>query len=309
MTMLEQVLKGLTATPKTLCPKYLYDSRGSELFEKICALEEYYPTRTEVSILEAHVADIALRLGERPILYEFGSGSSRKTRILLRNIDRIVGYVPIDICQQALQAATERLQHEFPALPILPLRADFTQRIELNDEISRTHQDSERVAFFPGSTIGNFTPEDAARFLAHASATLGPTGKLLIGVDLKKDPVVLERAYNDALGVTRDFNLNILHHLNRELGANFDVSLFRHRAFYNGELGRIEMHLVCDQDCYVTLQGQVISLRAGESIHTENSYKYETPCFVALAERSGFRFLRRWSDPQDYFSVFLFEVP
>lgn len=307
--MLAEIIEGLNKTPKTLSPKYFYDKRGAELFEQICELKEYYPTRTEVSILKTNIEDMTEALGKRPILYEFGSGSSTKTQILLSHIKDIVGYVPIDICPEYLNAAAEQLKHRFPTLAVSPTCADFCERVELNDSVTRTHNDANRVAFFPGSTIGNFTPAEASRFLTNAAATLGPQGKLLIGVDMVKDVRVLERAYNDALGVTRDFNLNVLHRINRELGANFDVGRFRHLAFYNKSLNRIEMHLICVQSCEITIQGHVISFRAGESIHTENSYKYDPQGFISLAESSGFNYHRRWTDENGYFSVFLFEVP
>ena len=306
--MLKEVLEGLTATPKTLSPKYFYDKRGAELFDQICTLQGYYPTRTEVSILETHIVDIITALGRHPILYEFGSGSSTKTQILLKNMDDIAGYVPIDICPDYLYAAAEELRRKFPSLEISPTCADFCEKVELTDSVTRAHKDCGRVVFFPGSTIGNFTPEEASHFLFNAASTLGAEGKLLIGVDMIKDVAVLEQAYDDAGGVTSDFNLNILYRINRELGADFDMSCFRHFAFYNQKLNRIEMHLTCIQSCQVTIQDHVISFSSGESIHTENSYKYEPQGFIALAEQSGFRFLQRWSDPGEYFSVFLFEV-
>jgi L-histidine N-alpha-methyltransferase len=306
--MLEEVLEGLMATPKTLSPKYFYDKRGAELFEKICKLKEYYPTRTEISILENHIHDIKAALGSRPILYEFGSGSSTKVQILLKHMDDISGYVPIDICREYLDIAADELRVKFPKLKISPTCADFCQKVELNDSVTLSHQDCGRVVFFPGSTIGNFNPEEASKFLLNAASTLGAKGKLLIGVDSVKDIAILESAYNDDSGVTRDFNLNVLDRFNRELGADFDLSCFEHLAFYNQTLHRIEMHLKCIRSCQVKIQGRQISFKSGESIQTESSYKYHPHDFIALAEKSGFQFLRRWNDLDEYFNVFLFEV-
>ncbi|MEO7164020.1 MAG: L-histidine N(alpha)-methyltransferase [Bdellovibrionia bacterium] len=306
--MLEEVLEGLHSIPKKLSPKHFYDKRGAELFDQLCTLEEYYPTRTEISILETYMGDISASLGRRPILYEFGSGSSTKIQILLNNIKDIVGYVPIDICPEYLKTSVEELRRKFPNLAISPICADFSEKVELVDSITRAHRDCGRVVFFPGSTIGNFTSEEAVNFLHNAASTLGARGKLLIGVDMIKDVAVLERAYNDSGGVTAEFNLNILHRINRELGADFNPSSFHHRAFFNRHLSRIEMHLVCSETCQISIREHVISFKAGESIHTESSYKYEFQSFVALAERSGFRFLRRWTDTLEYFNVLLFEV-
>ena len=304
--LLKEILHGLYSQPKTLSSKFFYDKRGSELFEQICTLEEYYPTRTEILILKTYVSEISSALGRNPILYEFGSGSSLKIQILLSGLPKITGYVPIDICPDSLTSGVERLKKRFPDLAIAPICADFSKKIRLTDEITRNHPEAIRVAFFPGSTIGNFTPKDAMDFLSNAAFTLGSSGKLLIGVDRVKESSVLERAYNDARGVTRDFNLNVLNRLNHEFGADFDISCFLHQAFYNRELKRIEMHLKCVKSCRVNIQGYLIDFRVGETIHTENSYKYSPESFIALAEKSNFRFLKSWSDSQDYFTVFLF---
>jgi len=314
--MLEEILDGLKATPKSLPAKYFYDQTGAELFEQICELKEYYPTRTEVAILRNSIPNI-LEYLERPlILYEMGSGSSTKTQIILSQVPNILGYVPIDICPEYLSSASQRLKLTFPKLKIAPICSDFTQDLEFQDEVTRTHQNALRLAFFPGSTIGNLTPVQARRVLNSLARALGPDGKLLIGVDLLKDVSVLENAYNDSLGITEKFNLNILDRMNRELGANFDVKQFRHLAFFNPKESRIEMHLVCLRNSLIEFKdhsglqsgGHRILIEAGEKIHTENSYKYDPNRFIALASESGFDLVHYWQDERKYFGVFLLSV-
>ncbi len=303
-----EVLEGLSSCPKRLPAKLFYDEHGAALFEAICGLEEYYPTRTEISILRQEIGEIARELGPAVTLFELGSGSSTKTRILLDQLDRPARYVPIDICPEFLAAAERELRRRYPELGIAPVRADFCDPDQRAGAFAHAPGPGRRAAFFPGSTIGNFMPPEAERFLQGVGQALGRDGLLLIGVDLLKDPEALERAYNDSQGITRDFNLNVLRRLNRELAADFKLSAFRHHAFFNRELSRIEMHLVCLRDCRVAIAGRTIPFLAGESIHTESSYKYSPERFERLARLAGFRMRRLWSDPRRYFGVFLLEV-
>ena len=294
------VLAGLSRPRKTLLCKYLYDERGSALFERICELDEYYPTRTELAILEAHAGEMAERLGAQCLLVEYGSGSSRKTRLLLDRLRDPVAYVPIDISSDALGASARALAAAYPALEELPVCADYTEALELPRPARSA---ARRGVFFPGSTIGNFTPPEAQRFLGRMARVAGPRGGLLIGVDLRKDRGRLEPAYDDALGVTAAFNKNLLERINRELGADFDVDRFRHRAYWNAPAGRVEMHLVSEIEQSVGLVGSRFHFEAGEAIHTENSYKYELDQFAALASRVGLSVRRVWTDPDALFSV------
>ncbi|GIV62592.1 MAG: dimethylhistidine N-methyltransferase [Rhodothermaceae bacterium] len=295
-----EVLDGLRQPQKTLPSKYFYDERGSLLFDEITRLPEYYLTRTELAIMTRYVAEMAACLGPRCLLVEYGSGSSLKTRILLDHLPDVAAYVPVDISRAHLEAAAARLAEEYPDLRILPVCADYTASFELPDPGVPFH----RVAvYFPGSTIGNFTPEEARAFLERIAGVAGPGGGLLIGVDLRKDPVVIEPAYNDARGVTAAFNRNILVHLNRLLGTGFDPEAFAHRAFFNEDESRIEMHLVSLKDQCVRLDGETIPIRRGETILTEYSYKYTPEAFATLAESAGFRVERVWTDEARYFSV------
>jgi L-histidine Nalpha-methyltransferase len=297
------VLDGLGRTPKALPPKLLYDARGSQLFDRICELEEYYPTRTEIGILEERAAEIGRLAGPGAVLVEFGSGSSLKVRLVLDRLPEPAAYIPIDISAEHLDGAAAALKADYPDLAIMPLAADFTGPLQL----PAVKSDGRRLGFFPGSTIGNFEPPEAEAFLARARRLLGPGAGLLIGVDLKKDERLLNAAYDDAAGVTAAFNLNLLRRINREAGADFDLDGFAHRAFYNGERGRVEMHLVSRRDQTVTVTGRRFAFAAGETIHTESSYKYAPTEFARLAERAGWVAARRWTDGGALFSVWYLE--
>jgi dimethylhistidine N-methyltransferase len=292
-------IRGLSARPKRLPPKYFYDEAGSALFEAITELPEYYPTRCELEILRDHARDIAALLPERTALLEFGSGSSRKARILLDAAPAVTAYVPVDISATQLAAEAAQLRLDYPRLTVQPVAADFTQAFRIPPALTGLA----RAGFFPGSTIGNFEPYEAAAFLQHAAAMLGRDAVLIVGIDLVKDAKILHAAYNDAAGVTAKFNLNLLVRMNRELGANFDLTAFCHQAFYNSERSRIEMHLASRRRQQVTLAGRQIEFRAGETIHTENSYKYKIDSFGALARGSGWTPIAHWTDAQGYFSV------
>lgn len=296
----EEVLAGLRRPQKSLPCKYFYDAEGARLFERICELSEYYPTRVELGIMEAHVRDMAARLGPGCLVIEYGSGAGRKTRMLLRHLARPVGYVPIDISTEQLLAEATALAAMFPALEILPVAADYTDRYEVPSPRGRP---ARRVVYFPGSTIGNFHPEAAVEFLRHVAEQCGPGGALLIGVDLKKDPGVVHRAYNDEAGVTAAFNENLLVRINRELGARLPVDRFRHHAFYDPREGRVEMHLVSLDDRVEEVCGERFSFERGESIWTESSYKYTVKGFARLAEAAGFSVARVWTDADAMFSV------
>jgi dimethylhistidine N-methyltransferase len=296
----EDLREGLRRTPKELPCKYLYDARGSELFERICELEEYYPTRTELAILERSAPEMAALLGPGCLLVEYGSGSARKTGLLLEQLEEPAGWVPIDISRDALLASAARLSQRFPRLPIRPVHADFAAEpaVRLGDLPARR-----TAVFFPGSTIGNFRPREAIAFLRRAAALCGPGGGLLIGVDLRKAPEVLERAYDDRLGVTAAFDLNVLARANRELGTDFQLSQFRHRAPFDAERGRIEMRLVSLRRQTIRLGEERFLFENGEWIRTECSYKYAPAEFGALAAQAGWRLEQLWVDPQVLFSV------
>jgi dimethylhistidine N-methyltransferase len=289
-----EILAGLLDSPKEVSSKYLYDARGSRLFEEITGLEEYYPTRVEMDILSRYAGEIAEALGPGVRLIEPGAGSGRKTEILLERLEAPAGYVPIDVSRSALSTACRRISSRFPALDLRPLLADFMEPLALPEGRGRRE-----VIFFPGSTIGNLHPWDAAALMER---WLRAADAVLVGVDLKKDPGIIERAYNDRRGVTAEFNLNLLRRLNRELGADFQPRAFRHRAFYDEAMGRIEMHLVSGADQRVRLDGRIIEFGPGESLRTEVAYKY-TP--VEFAKIAGGRVERRWSDPRDWFGLFL----
>jgi dimethylhistidine N-methyltransferase len=293
------VIAGLTARPKRLPPKYFYDEAGSRLFEEITALPEYYPTRCELAILRAHATDMAALLPPKSALIEFGSGSSKKVRLVLDAAPAIEAYVPVDISAEWLSEEAARLRRDYPRLAVLPVAADFTQAFRLPQSIAGLA----RAGFFPGSTIGNFEPHQACVFLQHAARILGRDALLIVGIDLVKDAGTLTAAYNDAAGVTARFNLNLLGRINRELGGDFDLSKFCHQAFYNRERQRIEMHLASRVRQQVEVCGRTIEFRAGETIHTENSYKYTVESFGALARGCGWTPVTAWSDPDGYFSV------
>jgi L-histidine N-alpha-methyltransferase len=299
------VVAGLTAAPKRLAPKYFYDSAGSELFEQITELPEYYPTRREVGILHEHAADIAALIPPGAVLIEFGSGSSTKTRIVLSTASSLKAYVPVDISAQFLQQQTVELRREYPKVAVLPVAADFTRPFDLPDAV----RIMPRVGFFPGSTIGNFEPHEAAAFLRHAGRILGRGATFIVGVDLIKDTQVLQRAYCDSQGVTAKFNLNLLARINRELGAKFNLACFEHHAFFNRERSRIEMHLASLKRQRIKVCGECIDFRAGETIHTENSYKYSVESFGALARGAGWTPAAVWTDPDNYFSVHVLTLP
>jgi dimethylhistidine N-methyltransferase len=288
----------LSQHPKRLSPKYFYDSAGSELFEAITRLPEYYPTRTELGILRDRAGEIAAILPKGAALIEFGAGATTKVRLLLQKC-AIGAYVPVDISGDFLSAQAESLRKDFPSLAVHPVAADFTEPFELPKAVAGMP----KVGFFPGSTIGNFEPHEACQFLRSAHEILGKSALMIIGADLEKDERVLYDAYNDAAGVTARFNLNVLVRINRELGGNFDVSAFTHRAIYNRERHRIEMHLISRKPQVVRLLGTSFSFRHGESIHTENSYKYSIERFAALARGAGWKVQTSWTDAAGMFSV------
>lgn len=293
------VLHGLSRPQKTLPCRFFYDARGSELFEEITRLPEYYPTRTEAAILEVHAAEMAAGVPDGGVLIEFGSGSSRKTETLLRHLMQLRAYVMIDVSDSALQDAKNRLATRFPALDVRPIVADFSYPVALPADLA----DSHRTGFFPGSTIGNLNPVGAQRLLRAFRGVLSPGSRLLIGVDLKKDLSILLPAYNDAAGVTAAFNLNLLARINREIAPALDLDTFRHEAIYNARDGRIEMHLVSTKNQDVSIAGHTFHFRKGETIHTENSYKYTVPQFQDLARAADWLPHRVWTDEDALFSV------
>lgn len=295
-----EILAGLKSTPKRLSPKFFYDETGSALFDEICEQPEYYPTRTELAIMQAHAPDMAAALGSGVMVVELGSGSSVKIRLLLDALDRPSAYVPVDISREHLAQAAQRINEAYPSLEVLPVSADFTQPFRL----PRARQRAQRVVvYFPGSTIGNFEPMAALRLLEMIRMRVGEGGGLLVGVDLKKEAALLNAAYNDAAGVTARFNRNILAHINHVADARFDPERFEHRAFYNPSQGRIEMHLVSPVAQRIRVAREMIEFAAGESIHTENSYKYSLPEFASLANRAGFVVDGLWTDARQLFSV------
>jgi dimethylhistidine N-methyltransferase len=292
------VVDGLSQHPKRLPPKYFYDAAGSELFEQITLLPEYYPTRTEVSILRERGSAIAALVPNGAALVEFGAGATTKVRLLL-NECAFAAYVPVDISGDFLKAQADALRRDFPGLAVLPVTADFTAPFALPEAIAG----KPKIGFFPGSTIGNFEPHEACAFLRTARDILGQNAGMIVGVDLEKDDRVLYEAYNDKAGVTARFNLNLLNRINRELGGNFDPSAFTHRAIYNRERHRIEMHLISRKAQTVRVLGRSFSFRTGETIHTENSYKYSLERFAALARGSGWAPRACWTDSAGMFSV------
>jgi dimethylhistidine N-methyltransferase len=291
-------VEDLSQSPKRLSPKYFYDAAGSELFEAITRLPEYYPTRTELSILERRGAEIARILPESAALVEFGAGATTKARLLLKRC-RFGAYVPVDISGDFITAQANALRKDFPDLAVHPVVADFTVPFDLPAEIAGMA----KVGFFPGSTLGNFEPHEACAFLRSAREILGQGAQMIIGVDLEKDERVLYDAYNDSAGVTARFNLNVLARINRELGGNFDISAFAHRAVYNRERHRIEMHLISRKRQTVRMLGTSFAFRPGESIHTESSYKYSIERLAALARGAGWTVKKSWTDEAKMFSV------
>ncbi len=292
-------LKGLSSENKTLPPALFYDAAGAQLFEDICQLPEYYPTRTELGILQKHAGELAAQVGPHAALVEYGSGAGVKVRLLLDQLQSAIAYVPVDVSrQQLLQVATERAA-QYPSLRIIPVCADYTQPLELPVVPGAAR----RVAFFPGSTIGNFHPTEAAAFLRRVRHTVGNDGGLILGVDRRKDPDILHAAYNDSAGVTAAFNLNALTHLNRDLDGSFDINAFSHLAFFNDEASRIEMHLKSLKEQRVQLAGQTFHFEAGETILTECSYKYDETRLTTLVEGSGFTIDTLYTDSQDWFWI------
>lgn len=299
----EEVCAGLKKRHKSLSPKYFYDEQGSQLFEAITQLDEYYPTRTELGLFDAHLSEIADLIGEGVCVIEYGSGSSLKIRKLLKALSPLA-YVPVDISRDYLLNNAMALAQDFPRLTVLPVCADFSQPIALPEEVDGMSP----IAFFPGSSIGNFEPAQAKQFLLRVAKTLGCGGHLLIGVDCKKDRGVLERAYNDAAGVTAAFNLNALSHLNRLLGTKFQLDAFAHEAHYNEDAGCIQMFLRSTMQQQVSVGGSVFTFDDGERLHTENSYKYSPDEFVRLAEDSAFRCEHYWRDADEYFALYLLKA-
>lgn len=297
---LRDVLKGLSEAQKTLPCQYFYDAAGSDLFEQITTLPEYYPTRTEVAILNAHAGEIAAALGEHVLLVEYGAGASTKTRILLDALQSPAGYVPIDVSEEFLLRTAQILRTDYPDLPVHPVVGDFMIRFGLpNDSQGRP------VGFFPGSTIGNLSDADILRFMSSARDLLGDGSQFVIGVDLRKDADILVPAYDDAAGVTASFNLNLLTRINRQLGADFDLSAFQHRAVWNDTASRIEMHLVSQRAQSVQIGGRTIPFAAGETIHTENSRKFSIDSLTPLFEQTGWNLNKQWLDERHYFAVLL----
>lgn len=301
----QEVIGGLTAPEKRLEPKFLYDQYGSELFEEITQLEEYYPTRTELAIMEESLDEILSFIGKDSRIIEFGSGASRKIRLLLAS-GMIEEYCPIDISKSFLKESIKQLTSDYSDIKITGIVADYTTHLKLPDHLLDPSR--KRTVFFPGSTIGNFDKDDALKFLTRISSVLSSQDGLLIGVDLKKSPARLHEAYNDESGVTAQFNLNILRHLNREYRAQFNLEQFEHYAYYNSSLGRIEMHLVSLLDQHVGIGDHSIHFREHESIHTENSYKYGIEEFQQLAANAGFLPMKTWTDSERLFSLHYFSV-
>lgn len=296
--MLQEVLHGLSLPQKSLPSKYFYDHRGSELFDEITELEEYYPTRTERKILEDNLEEMASFLGDQVLLIEPGSGSSEKTRILLSGLKSICCYIPIDISSDYLGKVAEGLRKEYPGIDIQPLAADYTRPFELPEMYST----SRRIVFFPGSTIGNFKRQTVDRFFEVISSIAGKKGGMMIGVDLRKDISVLEAAYNDSKGVTAEFNKNMLIHLNREIDSDFNPDLFEHKSVWEENPGRIEMRLIAKENHLIHVDGQAFEMQKGEYIHTENSHKYSLEEFEEIVS-PWFEVVKVWMDENEYFSV------
>jgi len=297
---LSQIVDGLSGDVKKISPKYFYDERGSRLFDQITTLPEYYQTVTELGIMRANIEEITTLIGPQASLIEYGSGSSLKTRVLLERLDDLAVYVPVDISEDHLLASAQQIRLEFPDLEVLPVVADFTKQFALPDP---TVMPLRNIVYFPGSTIGNFTDEDARELLRVMHHEAGANGAMLIGVDLQKDPAVIERAYNDSDGVTAEFNLNMLRHLNREYGTDFDLKSWSHNARYNEAEGRIEMRLISSATQTVDIGQEAVMFNKGEAILTEYSHKYTLSGFAAMVGQAGFEVARVWTDPGQLFSV------
>jgi dimethylhistidine N-methyltransferase len=297
----EEVLNGLSLRQKRISPQHFYDKRGSELFERICGLPEYYLTRTEFGILEQNLENILSQLSLPFTLIEFGSGSSKKTKLLLSRLNEGSTYVPVDICREALIHSSQELRQQFPNLTVVPICADFKFPTLLSPYVPAGN----RVVFFPGSTFGNLEPKEASEFLSRVREFLGVGGMFIIGIDLLKDAQVLECAYNDSQGVTADFNLNLLTRMSTELGISVDPSNFKHQALFNKEEGRIEMHIVSRCKQTLLFAGHAFDFQEGERIFTESSYKYDDNRFEKMAHRAGFQVAKLWTDPKRYFGLYL----
>ena len=299
---LNDVIEGLSQNPKTLKPKYFYDNRGAQLFTEICTTPEYYPTRTEIKILNQNAEDIASQIGDNTALIEYGSGALEKIKILLNFLNEPVGLIPVDISEDQLFASAKNLENLYPDLEILPVAADFTKPIPIP---GFSHPPKKHVAFFPGSTIGNFEPDLAIQFLEGVTKTIGFDGLLLIGFDLKKDIETLLAAYDDQQGITASFNKNLLSRINDELGGNFNLDAFEHVAQYNDNKGRIEMHLKSTTEQTVSIDKELFEFLEGETIHTENCYKFTKESFTAMSSKAGLSPVKTWTDDQNLFAVML----
>ena len=299
---LKDVIEGLGKNPKTLKPKYFYDNRGAQLFTEICTTPEYYPTRTEIKILNQNAEDIASQIGDNTALIEYGSGALEKIKILLNFLKEPVGLIPVDISEDQLFVSAKNLENLYPNLEILPVAADFTKPIPIP---GFSQPPKKYVAFFPGSTIGNFEPDLAIQFLQGVTKTIGLDGLLLIGFDLKKDIETLLAAYDDQRGVTASFNKNLLSRVNGELGGNFNLNTFEHVARYNENKGRIEMHLKSTMEQTVSINKELFEFLEGETIHTENCYKFTKESFTAMSSKAGLSPVKTWTDDKNLFAVML----
>lgn len=302
---LADVVGGLSRPRKTLPSRWLYDARGSELFEAITALPEYYPTRTETAIFQAHAHEMSAAVGPNVVLVEYGAGALVKTRLVLDALERVVAYVPLDISEDFLSAAAARLDADYPGLKVVPIAADFSEPVDL---AGLGLADGRRVGFFPGSTIGNLSDDEVVAFFRATRESLGKDASFLLGADLKKSPDILVPAYDDAAGVTAQFNLNLLARINRELGGDFNLSAFRHEARWNAAESRIEMHLVSLEDQTVHVGGQAFDFAAGETICTEISRKFDMETLARLTAAGGWRLDRSWTDEKGWFCVALLEA-
>jgi L-histidine Nalpha-methyltransferase len=298
------VLEGMRKHPRQLSPVWFYDELGSFLFDSICELPEYYLTRTESQIMHSHAADMAHHIGPDAAIIEFGSGTSTKTRLLLNHLEKPAAYVPVDIARDHLLTAASAIQRDYSTLRVIPICADFTQPFDLPASVYAARR---RAVYFPGSTLGNFAPEQAQELLRRMRQIIGANGAVLIGIDLKKDPRILERAYNDRAGVTAEFNVNALRHLNRELGTDFDLDAFEHTAVWVEDRSRIEMHLISKRDQDVRIGDETVHIEKGEHLTTEFCHKYTLETFADLAATAGLSVSRVWMDPERKFSVQLLE--
>jgi len=300
----DDVIDGLSQVQKTIPCRWLYDERGSELFEEITVLPEYYPTRTETGILSQYAAEIADHVGPHATVVEYGAGASVKTRILIDALEELTTYIPVDISAEFLQTSAASLQEDYPDLHIEPVVADFLSTVELPEKSIK----GARVGFFPGSTIGNLKSSEITGFMQRAREDLGTGAQFVLGADLKKDPNILIPAYDDSAGITSEFNLNLLRRINGELDANFDVSSFNHEARWNDDDARIEMHLVSERDQSVEISGKIFDFRQGETVHTENSRKFEIEALENLIGQCGWQMADSWVDKDSLFSVLLFKA-